>query len=233
MTTIIPLSSCPVCGQTPFVHTGKNYRCENCGLGLTQQSILGFKLKDQYRVDGLGDAYRLAAAGIVGRTFERAALANFGESVYTDATLEAIARGDFEAINLPASTVSQVLLEQMRETCFVQVSNLRRAHGPTLTPGGSRFPEGVASTVDLTIKGEGTLYLTDKRIIFTSSKFTYLRLDGKLTGLKTFENGVAVQRRDEDFATWFVGCGAHQAALIAAYIQGRVPSLRAEATTQA
>ena len=68
--------------------------------------------------------------------------------------------------------------------------------------------------------------MTDSRLVFPSNTFTFIRMDRKLIGLKTFENGIAIQRKGQDFATYFVGCRAHQAALLGAYIQGRVLALR-------
>ena len=45
-------------------------------------------------------------------------------------------------------------------------------------------------------------------------------------GVQAFIDGVAIQRKGEDFATYFVGCYAHEAALVAAYVMAKLPALQ-------
>jgi len=220
------LSTCPVCTQAPLSWNGENYRCNHCGLALKQKTFLGFKSKDQYVGQAIGDDYGIASLGIVGYVFTLAELENFGESVYSDQELAAFAEGNFDDLTMPSSILAQILLEQLHETCYLQVNSMRRAHGPTFEAGGNRIPEGAAPTGSLTWKDRGNLFLTEARIVFPSNSFTFIRMDRKFVGLKTFENGFAIQRKGQDHATYFVGCQAHQAALIGAYIQGRIPALR-------
>jgi hypothetical protein len=226
MTTDVLLSPCPVCEQAPLSGVRKEYQCVRCGLTVRQNSLLGIKPQDQYRVKSINDEYDLAKPGIVGYVFSLAELKNFRESVYSNQELTAFAQGNFDDLNMPASTLAQILLEQLHETCYIQVNNMRRAHGPILEAGGDRFPRKKVSAGSLHWKDKGNLFLTDARIVFPSNTFTFIRLDRKLTGLKAFENGIAIQRKREEFATYFMGCRAHQAALMAAYIQGIVSGLR-------
>jgi len=222
--TLFPI--CPVCTQEALIWRGKNYRCGHCGLTLRPKTFLGFKSKDKYIVQSIGKGYNIARSGIAGRVFSLAELKNFGESIYTDQQLAAFAAGNFDELRAPSGILTQILLEQLRETVYVQTRNMRRARGPAIEAGGNYIPEGLASAGRLTWRDKGNLFLTNARLIFPSNSFTFIRMDRKLIGLKTFENGFAVQRKGEDFATYFIGCRAHQAALNGAYIMGRLPALR-------
>ena len=222
--TLLPL--CPVCTQTPLTRQGKSYQCSHCGLTLKPKTVLGFKFKDKYIVESIGRGYNIARSGIVGQVIPLTELKNFGESVYTDQQLTAFAAGILDELRPPSSTLTQILLEQLRETVYVQTHNMRRAHGPAIDAGGNFIPKGHAPAAELNWQDKGNLFLTNARLVFPSDSFTFIRMDRKLIGLKTFENGFAVQRKGEDFATYFVGCRAHQAALNGAYITGRVPALR-------
>ncbi len=222
--TLLPI--CPVCTQQALVGRGKNYRCDHCGLTLKLKTVLGFKSKDKYIVQSIGQGYNIARSGIVGQVFPLVELKNFGENVYTDQQLAAFAKGNFDELQAPSNILTQILLEQLRETVYAQTRNMRRAHGPALEAGGNYIPQGLAPSDNLNWQDKGNLFLTNARLIFPSNSFTFIRMDRKLIGLKTFENGFAVQRKGEDFATYFIGCRAHQAALNGAYIMGRVPALR-------
>ncbi len=219
-------STCPVCAQEPLLWNGESYRCGHCGITLKQKAFLGFKFKDQYVTQAIGDDYSVARLGIASYVFTRSELENFSESVYSDQELAVFAEGNFDNLTMPSSTLAQILLEQLHETCYIQVKAMRQAHGPVLDAGGNWIPEGVAPTGSLIWQDKGNLFLTDARIIFPGNTFTFIRMNRKLVGLKTFENGFAVQRKGQDYATYFVGCQTHQAALIGAYIQGRIPTLR-------
>ncbi|HHJ06464.1 MAG TPA: hypothetical protein ENK24_03080 [Anaerolineae bacterium] len=221
------LPVCPVCTQEALIWRGKNYQCSHCGLTLKPKTFLGFKSKDKYIVQSIGQGYNIARSGIVGQGISLTELENFGESVYTDQQLAAFAAGNFDELRQPSSTLTQILLEQLRETVYVQTRNMRRARGPALEAGGNYIPANPAPGGDLTWQDRGNLFLTNARLVFPSNSFTFIRMDRKLIGLKTFTNGFAIQRKGEDFAAYFIGCRAHQAALNGAYIMGRVPALRA------
>lgn len=224
------LSICPVCDNPNLEGDANHIKCTQCGLKVSEKKpFLFFGAKDRYVVETIGEAYSVARLGLVGQVFTLNDVKRFRESVYSDETLAAFADGNLDDLNLPSSTLAQILLEQLREECYVWVSKLRRAHGPVLTEGGDRFPQGDIPTGNLIWKDKGNLFLTNVRLVFPSNSFTFIRIDRKLTGLKTFNNGLAVQRKGEDFATYFVGCHAHQAALVGAYIQGKVPALQREA----
>ncbi len=225
-------SSCPVCHQAPISATGNTYSCSNCGLTLSPKTKLFRKSQPQYIVQSIGEGYDIARKSIVGQKFSLAELELFREHVYSDAVLIEFAAGNLEHMNPPASVLAQILLGQLRETCFLHVDGLRRAHGPALQPGGNRFPNGKIPNAKLTWQDDGNLFLTNARLVFPSHSFTFMRMGRKMVGLKTFENGVAIQLKGEDHATYFVGCKPHQAALIAAYIQGKVPGLRTQPVTE-
>lgn len=222
-------SSCPVCDTTPLAADNEGFRCSHCGLTVKPKRKLFGRGGDKFTVTAIGEDYDIARQSIVGQTFTRPELAAFHEHVYRDAILADFADGNFEKMNMPESVLAQILLEQLRETCFLHVDDLRRAHGPALEPGGNRFPSGKVPVAQLTWKDDGNLFLTNVRLVFPSHSFTFIRMGRKMVGMKTFENGVAIQLKGEDHATYFVGCAPHQAALMAAYIQGKVAGLR-EAT---
>ncbi len=228
MTTEL-FSSCPVCrSETALAVSGKTYRCEHCGFTIKEKHKLFGKQHLQYVVQALGEGYDIARAGLVGNTFSPAEVALFREQVYPDAVLAEFAAGNFDRLNLPGSVLAKILLEQLRETVYLHVDHLRRAHGPALETGGNRFPQGKIPRNEMDWQDDGNLFLTNVRIVFPSNTFTFIRMGRKMVGLKTFEDGIAVQLKGENHATYFVGCKSHQAALVGAYIQGRVPGLRAE-----
>ncbi len=229
MTTEL-FSTCPVCAEeTALSHSGKMFQCNHCGLTIKEKHKLFGKNHVEYVVQAIGEGYDIARAGLVGNTFSPAEVQLFREQVYPDAVLAEFATGNFDRLNLPTSVLAQILLEQLRETVYLHVDHLRRAHGPALEPGGNRFPHGTVPQNAMDWQDEGNLFLTNVRIVFPSNTFTFIRMGRKMTGLKTFEDGVAVQLKGEDHATYFVGIKPHQAALVGAYIQGRVPGLRESA----
>lgn len=230
MTTDTFLSVCPVCRQGPLSTQKSQFYCPVCGFTVKQQLLFGVKPLDKYRVIAIGSEYGLAQRGLVGQLFPAAEVEMFAENVYSDAHLAEIAAGDLTHLTMPRSTLAQIILEQLRETCYVQLRGMRRAHGPTFEAGSQYLPQGAVPAAGLTWLDEGNLFLTNGRIVFPSNTFTFIRMDRKLIGLKAFDNGVVVQRKGEEFATYFVGCRPHQAALIAAYIQGQSPALKKVAT---
>lgn len=222
MTPDITILTCPVCGQTPF-SADNGTPCAGCGLSLSRSSwpVVGTR----YTVKTIGAGYSLVKPGLLGKKFTPAQLLLLAEQVYSDQTLAAIAGGDFSGLKMPVGTLAGILLEQLKETCFLRVKELRRAHGPVLAEGSDRLPRETAPA-GMDWQDKGNLFLTDSRLVFPSDTFTFIRMDRKLVGVKAFEDGLAVQRKGEGFATYFVGCPPYQAALAAAYIEGRLPGLR-------
>lgn len=220
--TTTTISTCPVCGQTPF-SVENNAPCAGCGLSLSRSSwpVMGTR----YTVKAIGAGYSLVKPGLLGKRFTAAQLSLLAEQVYSDQTLAAFAGGDFGGLKTPAGTLAGILLEQLKETCFLRVNGLRRAHGPVLAEGSDRLPRETAPA-GIDWQDQGNLFLTDSRLVFPSNTFTFIRMDRKLVGVKAFKDGLAVQRKGETFATYFVGCPPYQAALAAAYIEGRLPGLR-------
>jgi len=204
------------------------YRCSRCGLTLKpEKRFLGLGSGQKYRVQAISSAYGPAKNGLVGHVFSKEDVDKFAEKVYSDDRLAAFAAGNFEDLTMPASLLARILLEQLRETCYIEMSRMRHGIGPALEAGGHRIPRGRISVGDITWQDKGNLFLTDARLVFPSDTFTFIRMDRKLIGLQTFENGIALQRKGEAFAVYFSGCRPYEAALMGAYIQGRVPGLRA------
>lgn len=224
MTTEL-FSTCPICDEATLSTHDKTITCEHCGFSVNEKSKL-FSKDTSYQVLALGSDYNIAAKSIVGKTFTLQDMRLFREHVYSDETLDKFAKGDYEALVKPSSTLASILLEQLRETCYMEVNGFKRALGPTLEAGANFIPQGIAPTTGMDWQDEGNLFLTNARLIFPSNTFTFLRMDRKLIGVRTYENGIALQRKGEDHAMYFVGCKAYQAALIGAYIQGKVPALR-------
>jgi hypothetical protein len=224
---LLPL--CPVCEQAPLAAAGDRYECVHCGLRVqAKKAFLGLKSTGTYTVESIGPAYSIAGSGIIGQDFSPEGLKNFRESVYSDAELAQFAAGDFEKLNPPASTLAQILLEQLREECYLQINQIRRALGPVLAEQPTRIPTEKAPRSTLAWQDKGNLFLTNIRLVFPSDSFTFIRMDRKLVGMIAYTDGLAVQRKGEDFATYFIGGSAHQSALAAAYIMGKVPQLRQE-----
>ncbi len=221
---------CPLCNQGAVVwHDSESvYRCEHCRLTLKERSRWGLFKKGRFGVSdwGKGD-YNLAEQNLSKIALPPDSLKVVLGNVYTDQQLTEIAGGSLEAIRPVRTVLAQVILEQLNETCFLQVNGLRRAQGQPLAGGGSYQTTQAAPHPGMDWQDEGNLFCTDQRLVFPSNRFTFIRLDRKLVGVQAFTNGVAIQRKGEDFATYFVGCYPHEAALVAAYVLAKVPKLRA------
>ena len=222
-------SPCPICGSDTVDITAKTYHCSQCGLRLkAKKSLLPFKAKEMYQVEAIGSDYGVTQTGLLKQSISPVDLKKLAESVYTDAQLSAFASGNYDDINMPSETVAQILLEQLRETCYIQINGIKRAFGPKLENGGNRFPTGATKNLALDWQDEGNLFLTNTRLVFPSNKFTFIRLDRRVTALQTFSDGIALQERGATHASYFIGCAAHQAALAGAYIMGKVKGLQAD-----
>jgi hypothetical protein len=216
---------CPICGQSPLQGDGRQYTCASCGTKVEQSRWLGMWPRNQFIFRAIGANYRNAEPDLIGRSFTQAQLAELTGTCYSDADLAAIAAGDLSRIRPPSSTVAQVLFAQSPETCYLLVNGLLRAQGPAIPDGVNR----VGGPVDrrlLRILDQGNLFISDQRLIFPSDSHTTIRVDRQLTGIRTFNDAFAVQRKGEENATYFLGCKSREAALILAYLQGRLDHLR-------
>jgi hypothetical protein len=145
--------------------------------------------------------------------------------LYTDEDLAAIAAGDLARLRRPSSTLSQIMFPQSREMCYIQANSLARAEGPPLADGVHKT-HGAADRRALRILDRGNLFVSDQRLIFPSDTPTTIRLDSKLSGVVAFRDALAVQRKGEEKATYFLGLEPWAVSLITAYLQGRLPHLR-------
>lgn len=219
------LAPCPICSQSALAGDRFLYRCESCGTQVEQKRWLGVRPRDRFFFQAVGTDYRNAEADLVARSFTRAQLTELAGSCYTDADLTAIATGDFSRLHLPSSTVAEIMFPQSHETCYVQVNGLVRADGPPLSQGVDRV-NGPADRGNLKILDRGNLFISNQRLIFPSDTHTTIRTDRKLIGVSTFTDGVAVQRKGEDTATYFLRIESRSASLVLAYLQGRLDHLR-------
>jgi hypothetical protein len=206
---------------------GSIYRCNHCGLTLKEQTLLGLFNKERFRVTNLPDAdYTLAEQSLRNVSFKPDPLKVVLGNVYTDKQLTEIAAGAIDDIRPVRTTLAQIILEQLKETCFLQVNGLRRGHGQPLSEGSSYIPGEAVPRQGMDWQDEGNLFCTDQRLVFPSNKFTFIRMGRKLVAVKAFTNGIAVQLKGQEFATYFVGCLPHEAALVAAYVMAKVPKLQ-------
>jgi hypothetical protein len=116
------------------------------------------------------------------------------------------------------------MFPQTHETCYLQINGLTRAEGPPL-PDGARQIDKPANRRDLERLDQGNLFISDQRLIFPSSTHTTIRIDRKLTGLCSYADAVALQRKGEDKATYFLGFESRDALLVAAYLRGQLTHL--------
>lgn len=220
---------CPLCTQGSVVRAegGATYRCTRCGLTLKERSLLGLFKKGNFAVTDFGAGeFTLARQSLKDATLPPDALKIALGNVYTDQQLAAIAGGSLDPLRPVRTVLAQVILEQLNEVCFLQVNGLRRGHGKPLPEGGGYQPLQPVPREGMNWQDQGNLFCTNQRLVFPSDSFTFIRMDRKLVGLQAFSDGVGVQRKGEDYATYFVGCYPHEAALVAAYVMAKLPALQ-------
>lgn len=222
-------NECPLCTQAAVVASGggSTYRCSHCGLTLKERSLLGLFNKRHFAVTDFGqDDYDLARQSLKNVSLLPDPLKIVIGNVYTNSQLAAIASGSVDILRPVRTILAQVILEQLNEDCYIQVNGLRRGHGATLAEGGLYQPEQAVPRDGMTWQDKGNLFCTTHRLVFPSNSFTFIRMDRKIVGVRAFNDGVAVQRKGEDYATYFVGCYPHEAALVAAYVLAKLPALQ-------
>jgi len=220
---------CPVCNQGAVVWQNAEsvYRCDHCGLAIKEQALLGLFNKGNFGVINLPQAnYALAEQSLSGVSLKPDPLKVILGNVYPDEQLAEIAGGAIDDVRPVRTMLAQIILEQLKETCFLQVNGLRRGHGQPLAEGGSYIPSTAIPRQGMDWQDEGNLFCTDQRLVFPSNKFTFIRLGRKLVGVQAFTNGIAIQLKGDEYATYFAGCLSHEAALVAAYVMAKVPQSR-------
>jgi ribosomal protein S27AE len=222
---------CPLCTQGTVVAagSGSTYHCTHCGLTLKERSLLGLFKKGNLAVADFGEGdYTLARQSLKDVALPPDVLKITLGNVYTDSQLAAIAGGSLELLRPVRTVLAQVILEQLNEVCYLQVNGLRRGHGKPLVEAGHSQPRQPTPREGMTWQDQGNLFCTNQRLVFPSDSFTFIRMDRKLIGIQAFTDGVALQRKGEDYATYFVGCYPHEAALVAAYVLAKLPALATE-----
>lgn len=223
---------CPLCDQAPVVWQENDnvYRCASCDLTLKERSILGLFRKGRFGVQSFGQGnYALARQGLKKATLPPDPLKVTLGNVYTEEQLAQIADGTLDIIRPVKTILAEIILEQLNETSYLQVNGLRRGHGASIVGGGDYRPVKAVPRQNMDWQDEGNLFGTTHRLVFPSNSFTFIRMDRKVVGVMAFNDGVAVQRRGEEFATYFVGCYPHEAALVAAFVMAKIPALRQKA----
>lgn len=221
-------NECPLCNQAEvrFNSQTNQYHCADCGLTIKDRSILGIFKKGRYGVTSLGaENYPLAEHIINGAALPPESLKVLVGNIYTNAELAELAAGNLDIIRPVRTVLAQIILEQLREDCYLQVVGLRQGVGQSLAPGGRYWPKEPAPRQNLEWQNRGNLFGTTKHLVLPAQTFTFVRLDRKLEAVQAFTDGVAVQRKGEETATYFVGCQPHEAALLAAFVMGKVPRL--------
>lgn len=226
MTQEILYKECPLCTQGRVVQQQGGYHCDRCGLSLKERSLLGLFKKGHIMVADFGQGdYHLAQQSLAGVTLSPEAMKIVLGNVYSDAQLAALAAGSLDLLRPVRTILAQVILEQLNEDCYIQVNGLRRGQGAPLAEGGHYIPQKAVPRESLSWQDQGNLFCTNQRLVFPSNTFTFIRMDRKLVGIRAFTDGVAIQRKGEDMATYFVGCYPHEAALVAAYVMAKLPAL--------
>ncbi len=203
------------------------YRCAECNLRLKEHAVLGLFKKGQFKISALGQGeFSLAEQSIKTITLAPDPLKIVIGNIYTDQQLAEIADGNTEVIRPVKTILAQIILEQLNETCFINVTGLRRGHGEPLVEESWYQPTQKISRQGIEWQDEGNLFCTSQRLVFPSNQFTFIRLDRKVVAVQAFADGIAIQRKREKFATYFGGCYPHEAALVAAYVMAKVPVLR-------
>lgn len=218
---------CPLCTQGTVVQQAGGYHCSNCGLSLKERSLLGLFKKGHVTIADFGPGdYHLAQQSLAGVTLSPEAMKIVLGNVYPDSQLASLVTGSLEALRPVRTILAQVILEQLNEDCYIQVNGLRRGQGAPLSEGGHYLPGKATPRDSMTWQDQGNLFCTNQRLVFPSNTFTFIRMDRKIVGVQAFTDGVAVQRKGEEQATYFVGCYPHEAALVAAYVMAKLPALR-------
>jgi hypothetical protein len=188
---------------------------------------LGLFKKGHFGVINLGRGeFTLAEQGLKDVSLPPDSLKIIIGNVYTDLQLAAIAGGDIGVVRPVKTILAQIILEQLREECYININGLRRGHGQPLSQESGYQPTQKTPRQGMKWQDEGNLFCTGQRLVLPSNQFTFIRLDRKVVAVQAFTDGFAIQRKGEEFATCFVGCYPHEAALVAAYVMAKIPALR-------
>ncbi|MCB0193875.1 MAG: hypothetical protein KDJ65_18135 [Anaerolineae bacterium] len=218
---------CPFCMEAPVSLQEGSYICENCGLTIKERAVLGLFKKGRYTIVQLpaGD-FSLVEPELSNIVLKPDPLKVVIGNIYSDGQLAEISNGNIDVISPVKTVLAQIILEQLNEVCYINVNGLRRGHGEPLSGESNYVPSQKAPRDGMKWQDEGNLFCTNQRIVLPSNQFTFIRLDRKVVNVQAFKDGFALQRKNEDYATYFLGCYAHEAALVSAYAMAKVPALR-------
>lgn len=223
---------CPFCMEAPVSLQDGSYICKNCGLTLKERAMLGLFKKGRYAITQLpAGNFSLIEPELNNIVLKPDSLKVVIGNIYDDEQLADISNGNIDIISPVKTVLAQIILEQLNEVCYININGLRRGHGKPLSGESNYRPTQKASRDGIKWQDEGNLFCTNQRIVLPSNQFTFIRLDRKVVQVQTFKDGFALQRKKEEYATYFVGCYAHEAALVAAYAMAKVPVLRPKSNT--
>lgn len=223
---------CPFCMEAPISLQGGSYLCEKCGLTLKERATLGLFNKGRYQITRLADGnFSLVVPELDNIVLKPDPLKVVIGNIYSDEQLAEIANGNIDIISPVKTVLAQIILEQLNEICYININGLRRGHGQPLSDGSVYWPTQKAPRENMKWQDEGNLFCTNQRLVLPSNQFTFIRLDRKVVTVQAFTDGFALQRKNEDYATYFIGCYPHEAALVAAYTMAKVPALRSPLRT--
>lgn len=217
--------TCPVCRQAAVSwQPGQaSYQCSACGLTIEEQKLLFIK-RGKFSVTSFGPGdFSLAEAALKNVTLSAEELKLILGNVYTDSQLAQLAAGDVSVLRPVQTILAEIILEQLREACFLQIRGIRRGLGPALTGESTYQPQQPTPVADIEWQDKGNLFCTTNRLVMPSNTFTFIRLGRKIATVQAFTDGVGLQLKKEETATYFVGCYPHEAAVVAAYALGNLP----------
>ncbi|MCB0208221.1 MAG: hypothetical protein KDJ52_02760 [Anaerolineae bacterium] len=222
---------CPFCMEAPISLQEGSYICENCGLTLNERTMLGMFKKGRYTITQLpAGNFSLIGPELSTVVLKPDPLKVVIGNLYTDEQLAQISEGNIDIISPVKTVLAQIILEQLNEVCYINVNGLRRGHGEPLSGESNYWPQQKAPRDGMKWQDEGNLFCTNQRIVLPSNQFTFIRLDRKVVTVQAFKDGFALQRKNEEYATYFIGCYAHEAALVTAYAMAKVPALRSQSS---
>ncbi|MCB9080049.1 MAG: hypothetical protein H6631_20785 [Anaerolineaceae bacterium] len=223
---------CPFCMEAPISLQGGSYICEKCGLTLKDRAVLGLFNKGRYQIIHLAEGnFSLVTPELDNIVLKPDPLKVVIGNIYSDEQLAEIASGNIDIISPVKTVLAQIILEQLNEVCYINVNGLRRGHGQPLSDESGYWPTQKAPRENMKWQDEGNLFCTNQRLVLPSNQFTFIRLDRKVVNVQAYTDGFALQRKNEEYATYFIGCYPHEAALVAAYAMAKVPALRSRLHT--
>jgi hypothetical protein len=220
------LRLCPLCSSPALTDAGNRQACSACGTIFSTFAAYGFIGPTRYRLEVLPKDYGILGSSILGRALNEDSMKKLPELAYMDKELAEIAAGRLDVLRPVTDMYNTVFFEQLHENVRLRIKGLQHEAGEALSCGSGFQPQQSTGLGLAQNAARGNLLITDQRLIFTSSTYTFIRLDRKLSAVVAFNNALAIQRQGEKEAIYFIGLRPIEAALSAAIIMGQAPHLR-------